>query len=55
MVNALTDVEGSILDCQKAIEEFDNEYLTLADGWKSLIPLVPICNQTLCQPRFGIL
>lgn len=29
MVNALTDVEGSILDCQKAIEEFDNELLNL--------------------------
>lgn len=29
MVNALSDVEGSILDCKKAIEEFDNELLQL--------------------------
>lgn len=29
MVDALTDVEGSILDCKKAIEEFDNELLEL--------------------------
>ena len=29
MVNALTDVEGNILDCKKAIEEFDNELLQL--------------------------
>lgn len=29
MVNALSDVEGSILDCQKAIEEFDNAILDL--------------------------
>lgn len=29
MVNALSDVEGNILDCKKAIEEFDNELLQL--------------------------
>lgn len=29
MVNSLTDVEGSILDCKKAIEEFDNAILEL--------------------------
>lgn len=29
MVNALSDVEGSILDAKKAIEEFDNELLQL--------------------------
>ena len=29
MVNALSDVEGSILDCKTAIEEFDNELLNL--------------------------
>lgn len=29
MVNALTGVEGNILDCKKAIEEFDNELLQL--------------------------
>ena len=29
MVNALSDVEGNILDCKKAIEEFDNELLEL--------------------------
>lgn len=29
MVNALSDVEGSILDCKKAIESFDNELLQL--------------------------
>ena len=29
MVNTLSDVEGGILDCKKAIEEFDNELLQL--------------------------
>lgn len=29
MVNTLSDVEGNILDCKKAIEEFDNELLQL--------------------------
>lgn len=29
MVNALSDVEGNILDCKKAIEGFDNELLQL--------------------------
>lgn len=29
MVNALSDVDGSILDCKKSIEEFDNELLSL--------------------------
>lgn len=29
MVNALSDVDGSILDCKKAIEEFDNALLEL--------------------------
>lgn len=29
MVNALSDVEGSILDCKTAVEEFDNELLNL--------------------------
>lgn len=29
MVNALSDVEGNILDCKTAIEEFDNELLNL--------------------------
>ncbi len=29
MVNALSDVDGSILDCQKSIEEFDNSLLEL--------------------------
>lgn len=29
MVNALSDVEGNILDCKIAIEEFDNELLNL--------------------------
>ena len=29
MVNALSDVEGSILDCKKAIESFDNQLLQL--------------------------
>lgn len=29
MVNSLTQVEGNILDCKKAIEEFDNELLQL--------------------------
>lgn len=29
MVNSLTDVEGKILDCKKAIEEFDNALLAL--------------------------
>lgn len=29
MVNALSGVEGNILDCKKAIEEFDNELLQL--------------------------
>jgi len=29
MVHALSDVEGNILDCKKAIEEFDNELLQL--------------------------
>lgn len=29
MVNALSDVEGNILDCKKAMEEFDNELLQL--------------------------
>lgn len=29
MVDSLTDVESSILDCKKAIEEFDNELLQL--------------------------
>lgn len=29
MVGALSDVEGNILDCKKAIEEFDNELLQL--------------------------
>lgn len=32
MVNALSDVEGNILDCKTAIEEFDNELLNL--NWK---------------------
>lgn len=27
MVNAFFDVKGNILDCKKAIEEFDNELL----------------------------
>ncbi|MDE6435870.1 MAG: hypothetical protein K2L07_16825, partial [Lachnospiraceae bacterium] len=29
MVNALSDVDGSILDCKKSIEEFDNSILKL--------------------------
>lgn len=29
MVNALSDVEGNILDCKTAVEEFDNELLNL--------------------------
>ena len=29
MVNALSDVDGSILDCKKSIEQFDNELLNL--------------------------
>lgn len=29
MVNALSDVDGSILDCKKSIEEFDNSILDL--------------------------
>lgn len=29
MVNALSEVEGNILDCKKSIEEFDNELLNL--------------------------
>ncbi|MBD5460710.1 MAG: hypothetical protein HDR26_07180 [Lachnospiraceae bacterium] len=29
MVNALSDVDGSILDCKKSVEEFDNELLSL--------------------------
>ena len=29
MANSLSDVEGNILDCKKAIEEFDNELLQL--------------------------
>lgn len=29
MVNALSDVEGNILDCKKAMEELDNELLQL--------------------------
>ncbi|MCM1189327.1 MAG: hypothetical protein NC541_08525 [bacterium] len=29
MVDALSDVDGSILDCKKSIEEFDNEILNL--------------------------
>lgn len=29
MVNALTDVEGSIIDCKTAIEEFDNAILAM--------------------------
>lgn len=29
MVNALSDVDGSILDCKKSIEEFDNELLSI--------------------------
>ena len=29
MVDALSDVEGNILDCKKSIEEFDNELLNL--------------------------
>lgn len=29
MANTLSDVEGNILDCKKAIEEFDNELLQL--------------------------
>lgn len=29
MINSLTQVEGNILDCKKAIEEFDNELLQL--------------------------
>lgn len=29
MANALSDVEGNILDCKKSIEEFDNELLQL--------------------------
>lgn len=29
MVNALSDVDGSILDCKKSIEEFDNSILEL--------------------------
>ncbi len=29
MVNALSDVEGNILDCKKAMEEFDNSILAL--------------------------
>lgn len=29
MVNALSDVEGNIIDCKKAIEEFDNSLLQL--------------------------
>lgn len=29
MVNALNNVDGSILDCKKSIEEFDNELLNL--------------------------
>ena len=29
MVNTLSDVEGNILDCKTAIEEFDNELLQL--------------------------
>lgn len=32
MVNALSDVEGNILDCKTAIEEFNNELLEL--NWK---------------------
>ena len=32
MVNALSDVEGNILDCKTAIEEFNNELLNL--NWK---------------------
>ena len=29
MANALSDVEGNILDCKKSIEEFDNGLLNL--------------------------